>query len=141
MRRAATVALALLSLAVLSDCGRKPQVQQPQAQTQQDASGGASAPAPAPQPQQSSGGLFSSSCPQPPAKAQVEAGLKSAMNQIYGADETGARITVASMTPTADCKTVTVAYKSSGNAASAPMSYGDDGKWSLLLYKKSYPVP
>ncbi|HEX4860992.1 MAG TPA: hypothetical protein VFV07_07125 [Rhizomicrobium sp.] len=136
MRRAIAAALAFLSLVALSDCGRKPQVQQPQ----QSAPGQTGAPAPAPQPQSSGGGLFSSSCPQPPLKAQVEAALKSAMNQIYGGDETGARITVVSMTPTADCKTLTVAYKTSGTQASAPMSNGDDGKWSLLLYKKSYPV-
>jgi hypothetical protein len=139
MRRAAAIALAFLSLVALSDCGRKPQVQQQQAQPQQNASGETAAPAP--QPQSSGGGLFSASCPQPPLKAQVEAALKSAMNQIYGADETGARIAVASMTPTADCKTLTVSYKTSGTQASAPMSYGDDGKWSLQLYKKSYPVP
>jgi hypothetical protein len=136
MRRATAIALAFLSLIALSDCGRKPQVQQPQ--PQQSAPG--EPPAPAPQPQ-SSGGLFSSSCPQPPLKAQIEAGLKSAMNQIYGADETGARIAVVSMAPTADCKTLSVVYKASGTQASAPMSYGDDGKWSLQLYKKSYPVP
>jgi hypothetical protein len=45
------------------------------------------------------------------------------------------------MTPTADCKTLSVVYKTSGTQASAPMRYGDDGKWSLQLYKKSYPVP
>ena len=136
MRRATAIALAFLSLVALSDCGRKPQVQQPQ----QSAPGQSAAPAPAPQPS-SGGGLFSASCPQPPLKAQVEAALKSAMNQIYGADETGARIAVVSMTPTADCKTLTVSYKTSGTQANAPMSYGDDGKWSLQLYKKSYPVP
>jgi|HubBroStandDraft_5_1064220.scaffolds.fasta_scaffold15476_3 hypothetical protein len=137
MRRATAIALAFLSLVALSDCGRKPQVQQPQ--PQQSVPGEPAAPAP--QPQSSGGGLFSSSCPQPPLKAQVEAGLKSAMNQIYGADETGARIAVVSMTPTADCKTLSVVYKTSGTQASAPMSYGDDGKWSLQLYKKPYPVP
>ena len=139
MRRAATIALAFLSLAALSGCGRKhPQTQEPQAQPQQSAPAETAPPAPQPS---SGGGLFSSSCPQPPAKAHVEAALKSAMNQIYGADETGARITVVSMTPAADCKTLTVSYKTSGTQASAPLAYGDDGKWSLQLYKKSYPVP
>ena len=137
MRRAAVIAFALLSLAALSDCGRKPQIQQ-QAQPQQTGSSQPTAPAPAPQ--QSSGGLFSSSCPQPPLKSQVENALKSAMTQIYGADETGAHYAVVSMTPTADCKTLTVAYKASSAPASAPMTYGDDGKWSLTLYKKTYPV-
>jgi hypothetical protein len=139
MRRVAVLALALVSLVALSDCGRKPQVQ-PQA-PQQSAPGETAPPAPQPQAPSSGGGLFSSSCPQPPSRAQVEAALKSAMNQIYGADETGARISVVSMTPAADCKTQNVTYKTSGTQATAPMSYGDDGKWSVTLYKKAYPVP
>jgi predicted small lipoprotein YifL len=138
MRRTAAIAIALMSLVALSDCGRKPQVQQPQAQKQQSET---APPAPQPQAPSSGGGLFSASCPQPPSRAQVEAALKSAMNQIYGADETGARITVVSMTPAADCKTQSVTYKTSGTQATAPMSYGDDGKWSVTLYKKTYPVP
>lgn len=140
MRRVAAIALVLVSLVALSDCGRKPQVQQPQAQPQQSAPGETAPPAPQPQAPSSGGGLFSSSCPQPPSRARVEAALKSAMNQIYGADETGARIAVVSMTPAADCKTQNVTYKTSGTQATAPMSYGDDGKWSVTLYKKAYPV-
>jgi hypothetical protein len=138
MHRAAVIAVALLSLVALSDCGRKPQVQ-PQAQPRPQSVPSETAP-PAPQPQASGGGLFSSSCPTPPAKVQVEAALKSALNQIYGGDETGARVTVASMTPGADCKTLTVSYKTSGTLASAPMSVGEDGQWSVTLYKKAYPV-
>ena len=74
MRRTAAIALALVSLVALSDCGRKPQVQ-PQAQPQRSAPGETAPPAPQPQAPSSGGGLFSSSCPQPPSRAQSEAAL------------------------------------------------------------------
>jgi hypothetical protein len=138
MRRAWTVALACLSLLMLADCGRRhPQDQQTQPQS---APAGATQPAaPTPAAPSSGGGLFSS-CPQAPLKSQVEAAIGSAMKQIYGGDESGAKFSVTAMNPGADCKTFTVSYKSQGTSANAPLVYGDDGKWSVVLYKKSYPV-
>lgn len=137
MRRALSIALACLPLLGLADCGRKhPQDQQAQPQ---NPPAGSTSPAPAPAAPSSGGGLFSS-CPQAPLKSQVEAAIKSAMNQIYGPDEVGAKIAVSAMNPGADCKTFTVTYRASGTPGNAPLVYGDDGKWSVVLYKKSYPV-
>jgi len=137
MRRALSIALACLPLFGLADCGRR-HAQDQQAQQQNPATGSTS-PAPAPAAPSSGGGLFSS-CPQAPLKSQVEATIKSAMSQIYGPDEVGAKIAVTAMNPGADCKMFTVGYKASGSPANAPLVYGDDGKWSVVLYKKSYPV-
>ena len=139
MRRALSIALACLPLFGLADCGRKhPQQQDQQAQLQTPPSASAQ-PAPAPAAPASGGGLFSS-CPPAPLKSQVEAAIKSAMSQIYGADEVGAKIAVTAMNPGADCKTFAVSYKAQGTSANAPLVYGDDGKWSVVLYKKSYPL-
>ena len=137
MRRALPVAFACLSLLMLADCGRRhPQDQQAQPRNPPAGSTQPAAPAPAALP---SGGLFSS-CPQAPLKSRVEATIGSAMKQIYGADETGAKFAVTAMNPGADCKTFTVSYKAQGTSANAPLVYGDDGKWSVVLYKKPYPV-
>jgi hypothetical protein len=140
MRRALPIALACLSLLMLADCGRRhPQQQDQQAQPQSAPAGSAQPAATAPAAPSSGGGLFSS-CPQAPLKSQVEATIGSAMKQIYGGDETGAKFTVTAMNPGADCKTFAVSYKAQGTSANAPLVYGDDGKWSVVLYKKSYPV-
>jgi hypothetical protein len=140
MRRALPAALACVSLLVLADCGRRhPQPQDQQAQPQNPPAGSTQPAAPAPTAPSSGGGLFSS-CPQAPLKSQVESTIGSAMKQIYGADETGAKFNVTAMSPGADCKTFTVSYKAQGTSANAPLVYGDGGKWSIVLYKKSYPV-
>jgi hypothetical protein len=139
MRRALIVALACLPLFGLADCGRKHPQQQDQQAQPQGAPAGSTSPAPAPAAPSSGGGLFSS-CPQAPLKSQVEVTIKSAMGLIYGPDEVGAKIAVTAMNPGADCKTFTVSYKAQGTSANAPLVYGDDGKWSVVLYKKSYPV-
>ena len=138
MRRALSIALVCLPLFGLADCGRKHPQQQDQAQPQTAPSASAQ-PAPAPAAPASGGGLFSS-CPQAPLKGQVEATIGAAMKQIYGADETGAKFSVTAMNPGVDCKTFAVSYKAQGTSANAPLVYGDDGKWSVVLYKKSYPV-
>ena len=139
MRRALPVVFACLSLLMLADCGRRHPQPQDQQAPQSAPTGSAQPAAPAPAAPPSGGGLFSS-CPQAPLKSQVEAAIGSAMKQIYGADETGAKFAVTAMNPGADCKTFTVSYKAQGTSANAPLVYGDDGKWSVVLYKKSYPV-
>lgn len=132
MRRAATVAFALVSLIGLADCGRR------HVDTQQQtlpAANGA-----APQQQSSSGGgLFSSPCPQLPLKSAVEKGLKDAMNQIYGPDEAQAKFVVLAMAPASDCKTATVKYKGSGTPSATTIVYDD--KWYAMLFNKRYPIP
>ena len=139
MRRALGIALVCLPLLGLADCGRKHPQQQDQQAQPQTAPPASTQPAPAPAAPSSSGGLFSS-CPQAPLKNQVESTIKSAMSQIYGPDEVGSKIAVTALNPGADCKTFAVSYKAQGTSANAPLVYGDDGKWSVVLYKKSYPV-
>jgi hypothetical protein len=141
MRRVFVIALACVSLAA---CGRKhaDQQQQPQAPTEQTvpASPDTSS-VPAPQPQPSGGGeTLSAACPQAPLKSQVESAIKAALNQIYGGDEGTAKVSVTAISPSSDCKTITVTYKTGGTTETAPLTYGDDGKWAVTLFKKPYPV-
>ena len=135
MHRILTISLALASLTLLADCGRR----HVDTQSQQSAPSNGAGPA-APQQQSSSGGggLFSSSCPALPEKGAVEKGLKDAMYQIYGPDEAQAKFAVASMTPTSDCKTATVKYKGSGTMSSTTIVY--DEKWYVMLFNKRYPI-
>ncbi|HWA92550.1 MAG TPA: hypothetical protein VG889_21140 [Rhizomicrobium sp.] len=135
MRRALTT---LLCVVALAGCGRK---NEQQAQQPPSSSAFESVPTEKTQTQpQSSGGLFSSSCPTLPAKVQVEAGIKAAMVAIYGPDESTMRFVVTAITPGSDCKTATVAYKGAGTPSTAPMSHDGD-KWSVTLFNKPYPVP
>jgi hypothetical protein len=136
MRRVLIIALCAVAL---SGCGRKNE--QPQQQPSSSAFEAAPAEKPQAQPQQqASGGLFSGSCPALPAKAQVEAGIKSAMVAIYGTDESTMRFVVSTVTPGSDCKTAMVAYKSAGSPSKAPLAYDND-KWSVTLFNKPYPIP
>jgi len=132
MRRTLIVSLSLLALA---GCGRKDaqeQKQQPQdsaftaepAQQAQAPADGAAAPA---------------SCGVLPSRDAVARAIKDALAQIYGPDSMGTKVTVVTLTPDGGCKTVAVAYKASGTAASAPMTR-DGGKWVVTLYNKPYPV-
>lgn len=137
MRRVLTIVLALVSLGVLADCGRR----HVDTQSQQNAPAGGEQASSAPPQQQSSssgGGLFSSSCPAMPAKGAVEKGLKDAMTQIYGTDEAQAKFVVMTMTPASDCKTVIVKYKGSGTMSSTTIVYDD--KWYVMLFNKRYPI-
>jgi len=64
------------------------------------------------------------------------------MVQIYGADEASAQFTVLQIVPT-DCRHLDVSFGPKGGAGApqkASMVNGDDGKWSLTLYGKQYPV-
>jgi|SRR6185312_13924017 len=132
MRRTLIIALAVTALV---GCGRKDAQQQAGQQQQNSPFVADNAPE---QKQASGGGLFSS-CPTLPSRDAVAKGIKDALAAIYGGDETGAKVSVVSMTPSGDCKTVAVAYKSSGTPANATMSHDGD-KWSLTLYNKQYPV-
>lgn len=135
MRRILIVACAVLAL---TGCGRKDAQQQAHEQ-QQSSPFVADNAQQQPQPQSSGGGLFSSSCPALPSRDAVAKSIKDALNAIYGPDEAGAKVSVSTMTPASDCKTVAVAYKSSGTPGSTTMSHDGD-KWSLTLYNKQYPV-
>jgi predicted small lipoprotein YifL len=138
MRRAFIVALACVSLAA---CGRKHADQQQQAPAEQSAHAPQdSSSVPAPQPQATGGEALSPACPQAPLKSQVESAIKAALNQIYGADEGAAKVSVTAISPSSDCKTITVTYKTSGTSQTAPLVYGDDGKWTVTLFKKQYKV-
>jgi hypothetical protein len=78
-----------------------------------------------------------------PAKTAVADTLKKAMVDTYGGEEAPADIVVTSITGT-DCKNVDVVYhvKGSGNSPQKTVvQQGDDGKWTLLFYKKQYPLP
>ncbi|MBV8976030.1 MAG: hypothetical protein JO261_01605 [Alphaproteobacteria bacterium] len=134
MRASAAILLALLALASASGCSRR---HAQQGASSQGSSNAAQSSAPAPQ--SSGGGLFSS-CPPVPSNSRVAGAIKSALNQIYGADEGNVRVTVSAVTPGADCQTYTVRYSASSTAASAPLAY-EAGQWSVLLFKKNYPVP
>jgi len=64
------------------------------------------------------------------------------MVQIYGPDEASAQFTVLKIVPT-DCRHLDVSYGpkgGGGTAQKASMVNGDDGKWSLTLYGKQFPV-
>jgi glucose/arabinose dehydrogenase len=136
MRR---ILIAAMTVMALAGCGRKDAQQQAQ-QQQQDSPFVADNAQPQQQPRPSGGsGLFSSSCPTLPSRDAVAKGIKDALNAIYGPDEAGAKVSVSTMTPAGDCKTVAVAYKSSGTPGSTTMSHDGD-KWSLTLYNKQYPV-
>ncbi len=140
MRRVLIVALAGLALA---GCGRKDAQQQAQQQQQQNSPFVQDNAQPAPSQQQASspdGGGSLSSCPSSlPSRDAVAKGIKDALSAIYGPDEAGAKVSVSTLTPSSDCKTVTVAYKSSGTPGSTTMSHDGDS-WSLTLYNKQYPV-
>lgn len=129
MRNALAVVFALIALAPVGGCSRR---------HAQQSTGSQTASPQAPASQGSGGGLFSS-CPQVPTESQVAAAIKSALNQIYGTDEGSARVTVTSIAPGADCDTFTVRYSASGTASNVPLSY-EGGQWSVVLFKKHYPV-
>jgi glucose/arabinose dehydrogenase len=137
MRKSLAIALVCVSLFA---CGRKHADQQ-----QQQAPAEQSAPAPqdsssVPAPQPSSSEALSASCPQAPLKSQVESAIKAALNQIYGGDEGAAKVSVTAISPSSDCKTITVTYKTSGTSQTVPLVYGDDDKWTVTLFKKQYQV-
>ncbi len=138
MRRILIVALAALAVA---GCGRKDAQQQ--AQQQQQSSPFVQDNAQPAQQQQASSGDGSgslSSCPASlPSRDVVAKSIKDALSAIYGPDETGTKVSVSTMTPSSDCSSVAVAYKSSGTPGSTTMSHDGD-TWSLTLYNKQYPV-
>jgi len=131
MQTRTVFALMLLAAVSLAGCSRRHPQQPASVQT-------SSAQSPAPPTQSSGGGLFSS-CPQVPTNIRVAEGIKSALNQIYGADEGSVRVTVAAISPGADCDNFTVRYSASGTASSASLGY-EGGQWSIVLFKKHYPV-
>ncbi len=139
MRRVLIVALAALAVA---GCGRKDAQQQAQQQQQNSPFVQDNAqPALQQQQQAASGGSGSlASCPASlPTRDTVAAGIKNALSAIYGPDEAGAKVSVSALTPSSDCSTVTVAYKTSGTPGTTTMSHDGDA-WSVTLYNKQYPV-
>lgn len=139
MRRILIVALAALAVA---GCGRKDAQQQ--AQQQQQSSPFVQDKEQPAQPQQQaaagdSGGSLSSCPASLPSRDVVASSIKNALSAIYGPDEAGAKVSVSTLTPSSDCSTVTVAYKSSGTPGSTTLSHDGDS-WSLTLYNKQYPV-
>jgi glucose/arabinose dehydrogenase len=78
-----------------------------------------------------------------PDKAAIAATLKKAMIDTYGGEEAPADFVVSSITGT-DCKNLDVVYHQRGNGNTPQKTVaqlGDDGKWTLLFYKKQYPLP
>jgi hypothetical protein len=119
IRKSAALCLALL---VLGGCGKKPA---------QHSSASGSAPI-----------SFSADCPSAPEKSAIQTGIHNAMAQIYGTDEASAQFTVLKIEPT-DCRHLDVSFRPKGEAGTpqtVSLVDGNDGKWSLTLYGKQYPV-
>lgn len=135
MRRVLIVSLGVLALA---GCGRKDEQQAQKPQPEDSAF--TAEPAQQQGQAQPAADAAAASCTDLPSRDAIAKGIKDALAQIYGPDSAGTKVAVTALTPDSGCKTVTVAYKASGTAATAPMAR-DGGTWRVTLYNKPYPIP